>query len=341
MGSATDRWLLAVCRALPDVPLPSDVSYENAWHLQNQSSKPQILPSSEVPKFVQKQEPDTLVKQVTNPNPVCDDSEVGNSTMVQPALLTSPSNGQEARCQPSMPSSSVSSSPNGPAGSKLEKNQQRRRTVRSPVSSASSDEELQTDAENLLQNDSENSYIIDRASAMIATRMSDEESDIDNPGSQQEETEGTRSWGRGWKVSLSNMHAEAAARQQKQRTEDRVSKKVSFSPKPQISPIIGNHIPENDRVTRNLSTPSSTDNNERSKQLLSPESQGLVSPAGLRSRPIPAVRSKTQGTEKIDMSSNDRNPPQIISHTENATPSDRTDKTPDLKSLKKKLRMYD
>ena len=35
------------------------------------------------------------------------------------------------------------------------------------------------DAENLLQNDSENSYIIDRASAMIATRMSDEESDID------------------------------------------------------------------------------------------------------------------------------------------------------------------
>ena len=335
LGAALDRWLPAIHRALPE--------HEGA--LSDVQNPDQV----EVAKTV------ALTEQVTNP--ASDDSEnrerangrgftSGSATHHRNELTPVPA--------AAYPVNAVMSSPAGFLQSGRSRTHNR---------SFSSDDEAH-------ERDAEHSFLEGKASAMVTSRAaspssSDSSSDDDNTRSHSSPGDGRprdrprgspspseRSWGQSWKIKgLNDLCASNATPSSRPR--------VSFSP--EISAGSPQRSLMSSPSTRETHTSAGCDD---SLQTLSSVSRlGGETARELRSRPMPAVRSRTKvdpmygeactsSRHQLDSnhaSGQDRNPPRESPGDDRASATG-TQKTPDrsispqalnLRSLRKSLRTYD
>lgn len=313
LGSALDRWLLAVCKALPE--------YETVLSdVQNPDKVSDAL------------KPVVLAKQVRNP--ASDESDVGeapirlnfNKAQHLPstdAKEQSPDSFVEKKKEFSAsPISEKSLSPSQSHGHgrltlwESGTNAQQRRAITQNVNESSDD-----------------SFLEGRSNAVATSRVFSSSDDDDLPSPQEQHV---RSWGKKWKVNgLNDMHASTSSSPAPERT------RVSFSPRSRWT------TPQalNSGAKANVSCAKA---NVRASQ--SPTSRntfpGLRISGGslgdLRSRPLPPARSKTK-SDGEHASLNDGNPPHNTSlqSSQHASPKDAAGTPKNLKMLRKKLRMYD
>jgi len=184
--------------------------------------------------------------------------------------------------------------------------------------------------------DSNTSFFESKVDSIIASRESVSSSSDDDDAPLPQEEQLVRSWGKKWQVNgLNNMHASKLNDMPASDTTSPSLARMSFSPRSNSS------TPHSSMAnTRARTSPKNRSPSVKDASFESPRIRAVASsPADLRSRPMPTPRSRFQETH---LHSDDCNPPQHKkSLGDDMTSPKGAAKTPDLKELKMKLRLYD